>query len=117
MGSGQKLGRTLGFPTANLVADPSCRLRPGIYAVRATVDGQTYDAVASWGRRPTVEVDGAPLLEAFLFDFSGDLYGRTLRVEFVAFLRGEAKFASIEAMTMQMHADVTDAKAALSLAT
>lgn len=110
---GQKLGRTLGFPTANLVADPSCRLRHGIYAVRATVDGRSYDAVASWGRRPTVEVDGAPLLEVFLFDFSGDLYGRTLQVEFVAFLRGEAKFESIEAMTEQMQADVVDAKAAL----
>ena len=110
---GQKLGRTLGFPTANLVADPSCRLRHGIYAVRATVDGRTYGAVASWGRRPTVEVDGAPLLEVFLFDFAGDLYGRTLQVDFVAFLRGEAKFDSIEAMTTQMHADVEDAKAAL----
>ncbi len=110
---GQKLGRTLGFPTANLNADPSCRLRHGIYAVRARVDGQTYDAVASWGRRPTVEVDGAPLLEVFLFDFSGDLYGRTLRVDFVAYLRGEAKFDSLEAMTLQMHADVADAKAAL----
>ena len=111
---GQKLGRTLGFPTANLNADPSCRLRHGIYAVRATVDGQTYDAVASWGRRPTVEADGAALLEIFLFDFSGDLYGHTLRVDFVAFLRGEAKFDSIGEMTTQMHADVADAKTALA---
>ena len=111
---GEKLGRTLGFPTANLVADSSCRLRHGIYAVRATVDGQTHDAIASWGRRPTVETDGAQLLEVFLFDFSGDLYDRELRVDFVAFLRGEAKFDSIEDMTTQMHADVVDAKAALA---
>lgn len=111
---GQRLGRTLGFPTANLVADPSCRLRHGIYAVRATVDGRTWDAVASWGRRPTVEADGAPLLEVFLFDFSGDLYGRTMQVDFVAFLRGEAKFETLEAMTAQMHEDVADAKAALA---
>jgi riboflavin kinase/FMN adenylyltransferase len=114
VGGGQKLGRTLGFPTANLVADPSCRLRHGIYAVRATVDGTTYAGVASWGRRPTVEVDGLPLLEVFLFDFSGDLYGRTMQVDFVAFLRGEAKFDSLEAMIAQMHADVDDAKAALA---
>ena len=87
---GQRLGRTLGFPTANLVADPSCRLRHGIYAVRAIVHGRSFDAVASWGRRPTVEDDGAPLLEVFLFDFSGDLYGRIMQVDFVAFLRGEA---------------------------
>ncbi|MBE7220489.1 MAG: bifunctional riboflavin kinase/FAD synthetase, partial [Caulobacteraceae bacterium] len=116
---GQRLGRTLGFPTANLVADPSCRLRHGIYAVRAHVhedhrDGRTWDAVASWGRRPTVEADGAPLLEVFLFDFSGDLYGREMRVDFVAFLRGEAKFETLEAMTAQMHQDVADAKAALA---
>jgi len=114
--SGQRLGRTLGFPTANVVADPSCRLRHGIYAVRAVVEGRTYDGVASWGRRPTVEADGAPLLEVFLFDFSGDLYGRTMQVDFVAFLRGEAKFESLDAMTAQMHADVADAKAALARA-
>ena len=112
--SGQRLGRTLGFPTANLVADPSCRLRHGIYAVRATVAGRGYDAVASWGRRPTVEADGRPLLEVFLLDFSGDLYGAVMRVDFVAFLRGEEKFDTIEALTRQMHADVADAKAALA---
>ena len=83
---GQRLGRTLGFPTANIQADPSCRLRHGIYAVRASVEGRTYDAVASWGRRPTVD-DGAPLLETFLFDFTGDLYGKTMAVAFVAWLR------------------------------
>ena len=114
--AGQRLGRTLGFPTANLVADPSCRLRHGIYAVRATVAGRTWDAVASWGRRPTVEIDGLPLLEIFLFDFSGDLYDRDMQVDFVAFLRGEAKFDSLEAMTTQMHADVAEAKAALAKA-
>lgn len=112
--SGQRLGRTLGFPTANLVADPSCRLRHGIYAVRATAAGRGYDAVASWGRRPTVEADGRPLLEVFLFDFSGDLYGAVMRVDFVAFLRGEEKFDTLEALTTQMHADVDDAKAALA---
>ena len=110
---GQRLGRTLGFPTANLLADPSCRLRHGIYAVRATVDGEVRDGVASWGRRPTVD-DGAPLLEVHLFDFAGDLYGREMEVAFVAWLRGEEKFASLELMTVQMHEDAARARAALA---
>ena len=112
---GQKLGRTLGFPTANLQADPSCRLRHGIYAVRAEVEGVTYDAVASWGRRPTVD-NGAPLLETFLFDFEGDLYGKTMDVAFIAWLRPEEKFESLDALTTQMLKDGADAKAALAAA-
>ena len=111
--SGQRLGRTLGFPTANLQADPSCRLRHGIYAVRATIEGRTHDAVASWGRRPTVD-NGAPLLEVHLFDFSGDLYGREMDVAFVAWLRGEEKFASLDLLTTQMHRDAARARAALA---
>jgi riboflavin kinase/FMN adenylyltransferase len=110
---GQRLGRTLGFPTANIEADPSCRLRHGIYAVRAEVEGVVYDAVASWGRRPTVD-NGAPLLETFLFDFAGDLYGKTMDVAFIAWLRGEAKFDSLADLTAQMSRDVDDAKAALA---
>ena len=110
---GQRLGRTLGFPTANLEADPSCRLRHGIYAVRATVDGVVRDGVASWGRRPTVD-NGAPLLEVHLFDFAGDLYGREMEVAFVAWLRGEEKFARLELLTAQMHEDAARARAALA---
>ncbi len=112
---GQKLGRTLGFPTANVQADPSCRLRHGIYAVRASVEGVTYDGVASYGRRPTVD-NGAPLLETFLFDFSGDLYGKVMAVAFIAWLRAEEKFDSLEALTAQMLRDADDAKAALASA-
>ena len=110
---GQRLGRTLGFPTANLRADPSCRLRHGIYAVRASVEGRTYDAVASWGRRPTVD-NGAPLLETFLFDFTGDLYGKTMAVAFVAWLRPEEKFDSLDALTAQMLRDAENARDALN---
>ncbi len=110
---GQRLGRTLGFPTANLQADPSCRLRHGIYAIHATVDGMVHDGVASWGRRPTVD-NGAPLLESHLFDFAGDLYGREMDVAFVAWLRGEEKFASLELLTTQMHDDAARARAMLA---
>lgn len=113
---GKQLGRTLGFPTANIRPDPSCRLRHGIYAVRAEVEGVVYDGVASYGRRPTVDVDGMPLLETFLFDFSGDLYGKTMAVALIGWLRAEQKFDGLEALTRQMHADADAARAMLRAA-
>ena len=105
---GQELGRTLGFPTANLLPDPSCRLRHGIYAVRVVAGTKIYDGVASYGRRPTFD-NGPALLEAFLFDFSGDLYGETIEVLFIGWIRAEAKFASAAALIAQMKRD--DARA------
>lgn len=110
---GQRLGRTLGFPTANIRPDPSCRLRYGIYAVRAEVDGIVHDGVASYGRRPTVD-DGAPLLEVFLLDFRGDLYGKAMDVAFVAWLRAEEKFDGLEPLKAQMHRDVVEARRRLA---
>ena len=110
---GDKRGRLLGYPTANMILDPAHGLRHGIYAVRMQVDGQVLNGVASFGRRPTFD-DGAPRLETFLFDFSGDLYGRMARVELVAFLRGEAKFASVEALIEQMDRDSLAAREALA---
>ncbi len=110
---GKKLGRTLGFPTANLRLDPSCGLLPGIYAVRVVARGVTFGGVASFGRRPTFD-NGALLLEVMLFDFSGDLYGETLTVAFVGFIRAEAKFASAEALVAQMQQDVRAARALLA---
>jgi len=112
---GDKRGRNLGFPTANLRLDPSCALKHGIYAVRAAVDGRLVDGVASFGRRPMFD-NGAPLLEVFLFDFGGDLYGKALDIAFVAWIRGEEKFASIEALKRHMDNDVAQAKAALARA-
>jgi riboflavin kinase/FMN adenylyltransferase len=101
---GQELGRTLGFPTANLLPDPSCRLRHGIYAVRVVTGTNIYDGVASYGRRPTFD-NGPALLEVFLFDFSGDLYGATIEVLFFGWIRAEAKFASAAALIAQMQRD------------
>jgi len=106
---GDKRGRDLGYPTANMHLARDCRLRFGIYAVRARIDGRWRDAVASFGSRPTFD-DGAPKLETFVFDFAGDLYGRTLDIAFVAFLRGEAKFASLDALVAQMDADSARAR-------
>ncbi len=111
--SGERLGRTLGFPTANLRLDPSCRLRHGIYAVRVTVGDTVHDGVASFGRRPTFD-NGAPLLESFLFDFSGDLYGQTIEVAFIDWIRAEAKFDSVEALVAEMNRDAARARELLA---
>ena len=112
---GDKRGRELGFPTANLRLDPACALRHGIYAVRAAVAGRRYDGVASFGRRPMFDT-GAVLLEIFLFDFSGDLYGVDMDVAFIAWLREEAVFASAEELVRQMQEDSRHARAALARA-
>jgi riboflavin kinase/FMN adenylyltransferase len=112
---GDKRGRELGFPTANLRLDTGCRLRHGIYAVRVGCEGRRYDGVASFGRRPMFE-DGGVLLEVFLFDFAGDLYGKTIDVAFIAWLRDEAKFASVDELIRQMHDDASRAGDALARA-
>jgi riboflavin kinase/FMN adenylyltransferase len=106
---GDKRGRLLGFPTANIALDPSNRLRHGIYAVTMAVDGVLRDGVANFGRRPTFD-NGPPLLEVFVFDFSGDLYGKEVEVAFQGFIRGEEKFDSVEALIAQMEDDSAKAR-------
>jgi riboflavin kinase/FMN adenylyltransferase len=101
---GEKRGRDLGYPTANLRLDRNCGLKHGIYAVRVGVGEARLDGVASFGRRPTFD-NGAPLLEIFLFDFKGDLYGSRMDVAFIAFLREELKFEDVGALIRQMDAD------------
>ena len=110
---GDKRGRELGFPTANMRLDPACGLRHGIYAVRVGVDGRRYDGVASFGRRPMFDI-GTTLLEVFLFDFSGDLYGQTLDVAFIDWIRPELAFGSVAELTRQMKGDAQAARAALA---
>jgi riboflavin kinase/FMN adenylyltransferase len=112
---GDKRGRELGFPTANLKLDPACALRHGIYAVRVAVGQRRYDGVASFGRRPMFDT-GAVLLEIFLFDFSGDLYGAQIDVAFIAWLRDEAIFASAKDLVRQMEEDGRLARTALTRA-
>jgi riboflavin kinase/FMN adenylyltransferase len=112
---GEKRGRDLGYPTANMKLDRNCGLKHGIYAVRAGHNGKLHDGVASFGRRPTFD-NGAPLLEVFLFDFRGDLYGATLDVAFIAFIRDELKFDGIEPLVRQMDDDSAKARAALAAA-
>jgi riboflavin kinase/FMN adenylyltransferase len=110
---GAKRGRELGFPTANIVPDASCRLKHGIYAVTVSVDGVTYGGVASFGRRPTFD-DGPALLETYVFDFNADLYGKMAEVAFVDFIRGEEKFDNAEALVAQMREDATRAREMLA---
>ncbi|ESX59970.1 riboflavin kinase [Mesorhizobium sp. LSHC422A00] len=112
---GQQLGRTLCFPTANMRLSPETTLKEGIYAVRfRRADGTLYDGVASFGRRPTVDDNGAPLLETFVFDFAGDLYGEICDVSFFGFLRPEAKFDGLDALVAQMKRDEAEARALLA---
>ena len=113
---GDQRGRDLGYPTANLRLGADCRLRHGIYAVRVQrADGSLHDGVASYGRRPTFD-DGAPLLEVFLFDFSGDLYGEELAVAFLGWIRPEVKFDSVAALVAAMDGDSAKARAILAAA-
>jgi riboflavin kinase/FMN adenylyltransferase len=112
---GEKLGRTLGFPTANMRLSPETALKEGVYAVRfRRPDGSLHDGVASYGRRPTIDDNGSPLLETFLFDFSGDLYGAVCDVSFFGYLRGEEKFDGLDALVAQMKRDETEARALLA---
>ncbi len=111
---GQQLGRTLGYPTANMRLSPEADLKEGIYAVRfRRADGTLHDGVASFGRRPTVDDNGAPLLETFVFDFSGDLYGEICEVSFFGFLRPEWKFDGLDALVAQIKRDEAEARALL----
>lgn len=111
---GQQLGRTLGYPTANLSLSENCRLAHGIYAVRLrTEDGVLRNGVASYGRRPTFD-NGPALLETFIHDFSGDLYGQTVEVILFAYLRGEEKFDDADALVVQMKRDEAEARSVLA---
>jgi riboflavin kinase/FMN adenylyltransferase len=112
---GEKRGRDLGFPTANMRLDPNCALRHGIYAVRVGRGAERFDGVASFGRRPTFD-NGAPLLETFVFDFTDDLYGAVLDVAFIAYIRDELKFDGVDTLIRQMDDDAAKARAALAAA-
>ncbi|MBR0556824.1 bifunctional riboflavin kinase/FAD synthetase [Ciceribacter sp. L1K23] len=112
---GQQLGRTLGYPTANMALAEESELRPGIYAVRfRRQNGTLHDGVASFGYRPTVTDHGAALLETYVFDFAGDLYGELCSVSFFGHLRDELKFDGLEPLVAQIRQDEDEARALLS---
>jgi riboflavin kinase / FMN adenylyltransferase len=110
---GDKRGRDLGFPTANLRLDAACGLRHGVYAVRVGHGGRRYDGVANFGRRPMFD-SGVVLLEVFLFDFAGDLYGQSIDVAFIDWIREEKVFGSVDELVRAMKADADRARAMLA---
>ena len=99
---GQQLGRTLGIPTANLHLPQGLAVpKFGVYACRVTVDGESYPAVTNIGTRPTVGGTGITV-EAWILDYTGNLYGRQITLEFYRFLRGEQKFESLSALQAEI---------------
>ncbi len=113
---GQKLGRTIGYPTANILVGEALKLVParGIYAVWATTAaGTRHPAMLSIGVRPTIGDDLAQTIEVNLLDFSGDLYDQLLTLEFVAWLRAEEKYDGLPALTAQLARDAMNTRAAL----
>jgi riboflavin kinase / FMN adenylyltransferase len=105
-------GTVMGYPTANIRLDEGVTLKHGIYAVNAYMEGLKLQGAGYLGTRPTFDA-GLPVLEIFLFDFDGDLYGKTMEVEFIAFIREDIKFRSMEALSVQIADDCAKAKAIL----
>ncbi|TCI37312.1 MULTISPECIES: bifunctional riboflavin kinase/FAD synthetase [unclassified Exiguobacterium] len=113
---GDARGRTIGYPTANMVMDASYVMpRLGVYATRVRLeDGRTFDAMTNVGRRPTFYDTGDVSIESHLFDFSEDLYGQLLEIEWVHYLRDERAFDGLDSLIAQLKRDETAARAILS---
>ena len=112
---GAKLGRQLGYPTANLQMGGYLRPAYGIYAVTGRLpDGRVLKGAANLGIRPTIEGEPVELLEPYFFDFDGDLYGQAIEVALIDYLRGEERFESLDALKVQMAADCDRARAMLA---
>jgi riboflavin kinase / FMN adenylyltransferase len=119
---GAKRGTGMGYPTANVPMPRGTALAHGIFAVRVALSTGSDDATTAWhnaaaylGTRPTFD-DGKPVLEVFLFDFDGDLYGHTIAVEFIAFIRPDRKFDTMDALVAQMDIDCAQARTLLAAA-
>ncbi|HET8996358.1 MAG TPA: riboflavin kinase, partial [Acetobacteraceae bacterium] len=114
---GDKRGRTIGFPTANIALGRHLEPARGVYAVTVRLpDGAVHKGAANIGRRPTVNAGPESRLEVNLFDFSGDLYGAELTVALHAYIRAEQKFSGLEALKTQIAADVAQARRLLAAA-
>jgi len=108
--SGQKLGRTIGFPTANMQLGDLIAPKLGVYALQIDIDGNAHHGVGNFGRKPTIGLMD-PLLEVHLFDFDADIYGKTINVEFIDFIREERKFDGLEALKAQISKDCDQVRA------
>ena len=116
---GNEIGRTIGFPTANLDIPNEFMMinNPGVYACQTSIEGKIYQAMANTGVRPTIgdRADGDFIIEVNIFDFDGDLYGQTLKVWFIDRIRDEVKFQNLDALKAQLEQDREEAKKILSL--
>lgn len=113
---GDRLGRTMGFPTANLKIDNGTVVPAGVFACRATLnDGTVCPGMMNVGIRPTVNLGEERRVEVHLFDFNGDLYGQKLRIEIMAFIRGERKFDSLDALKDRLKQDRVAAREMLGI--
>lgn len=110
---GAKRGAGLGFPTANIPLAKGTALAHGIYAVFVHVHGERFEGAAYLGTRPTFD-NGDPILEVFLLDFDGDLYGREIEIEFIDYIRGDRRFETVEGLKGQMDKDVARARQSLA---
>ena len=104
---GNEIGRTIGIPTANQRPETFKLLPPkGVYAVKVLAEGKQYDGISNVGCKPTIEGINPMGVETFLFDYSGDLYGKDIRVSFLKFIRPEQKFGSLAELKAQMDRDI-----------
>lgn len=113
---GNKLGRTIGFPTANIFIEDQDKLIPknGVYAVYVYIEGERYKGMLNIGVRPTINNDKRRTIEVHIFDFNEDIYGKTVRLELLAFMRDEAKFEGLDALILQLKKDEINSRALLN---
>jgi riboflavin kinase/FMN adenylyltransferase len=113
---GNKLGRTIGFPTANLAIEQATKILPeiGVYAVKVKINGLVYSGVMNVGKKPTVMQTDAISVEVFIFDFSADIYDQVISVSVYHRLRGEQRFESVDLLKQQLAKDATLARTYLA---
>lgn len=102
---GNRIGRTLRFPTANIALDDDIPVRDGVYAAEVRTEGKIWPAMVNIGTRPTVSADGKRFAEAHLFGFDGDIYGRTITIFLLQYIRGERRFTGLDALNEQLQID------------
>ena len=113
--TGNQLGRTIGFPTANLQLVKPAIIHQGVYGVRVFCKGQVYVGMMNIGTCPTIAEDHAQTIEVHLIDFEGDIYGEVIDVHIAFFIREEKKFASLDLLVQQLYEDLAQTKSLLSL--
>ena len=107
---GKALGRTVGMPTANLNVDTTSLPEAGVYATKIEVEGHVYDSVTNIGKRPSVDESDLVTVETYILEFSGEIYGKTVKLEICKFLRPVMRFENLEEVRKQVEKDILEAK-------